>query len=178
MFDDLIKRGRRKPLFVRSETTQSVQLDSDQVKRMLPHRDPFLFVDSIVAVDFEQRAIEARRVVDADDPVFAGHFPGAPVYPGVLQVEAVGQAGISLAHLLRKGNATIDEHDQPGQIRLLKVHHAQFQGAVEPGATLRLFSRCVHDSDFVATYAGQILNAQDDSIVAFTIFDIYLLDAE
>lgn len=73
-------------------------LDNEQVKAYLPHRYPFLLVDRVESVVLGER-IHARKCVTVNEAFFQGHFPGNPVLPGVLQLEALGQAGALLAIL-------------------------------------------------------------------------------
>jgi 3-hydroxyacyl-[acyl-carrier-protein] dehydratase len=67
-------------------------LDIKKILRMLPHRYPFLLVDRVVSVD-PGKSIEAYKCVSFNEPFFQGHFPGLPVMPGVLILEALAQAG-------------------------------------------------------------------------------------
>ncbi len=68
-------------------------IDIRRIMGMLPHRYPFLLVDRVAQVDVEQRSITAYKNVTMNEPFFQGHFPGLPVMPGVLILEALAQAG-------------------------------------------------------------------------------------
>jgi 3-hydroxyacyl-[acyl-carrier-protein] dehydratase len=68
-------------------------MDINEIKKIIPHRYPFLLVDRIIECDFESRIVGIKNVT-ADEPFFQGHFPEFPVMPGVLIIEALAQTGI------------------------------------------------------------------------------------
>jgi 3-hydroxyacyl-[acyl-carrier-protein] dehydratase len=171
--DALLMQHRRRPVFTPGPGAAAL-LGRAAVERMLPHRDPFLLVDAIDAVDLSEGAVRGHRRIDPEDPVFRGHFPGDPVYPGVLLVEAIGQIGICLLSRMDKGTAEVDERDAPARLRLLKVHHALFQGAVRPGDRVTLLARALEHSDYVSTCVGQALRGEE--ILALAVFEVYLMD--
>jgi len=79
-------------------------LGADEVRRLLPHRPPLLLVDAVTAFSPEVPALRAMKEISAAEPVFAGHFPGFPVWPGVYTVEGLAQA-CALCGALQDGPA-------------------------------------------------------------------------
>lgn len=76
-----------------SDANPQLPIDVTQIQELLPHRYPFLLVDRVLEIDQEARRIVAQKNVTINEPFFQGHFPGRPVMPGVLIVEALAQAG-------------------------------------------------------------------------------------
>ena len=107
-------------------------LDVEQIAAMLPHRYPFLLLDRVTAFEHGKR-VTALKNVTINEPFFQGHFPGHPVMPGVLIIEAMAQAAGVLIKL------TVP-HDpaQPVVFYLVKVDNARFNRVVVPGDQLRL----------------------------------------
>ncbi|MEM1268247.1 MAG: 3-hydroxyacyl-ACP dehydratase FabZ family protein [Pseudomonadota bacterium] len=145
----LMKRLRRGPLHRSGETEEHGGRET--VERVLPHRDPFLFVDRILGVDPDVPSLLAERRVPADDPVFAGHFPGRPLFPAALQIEAIGQSSLCLWNLT-------EEAGRPSDVGLVvtKVEHAMFAHPVRPGDLMHLHSTIVYADDLVVSAAGQV----------------------
>ncbi|MCA9715151.1 MAG: beta-hydroxyacyl-ACP dehydratase [Myxococcales bacterium] len=173
-FKRVIKVGRRRPLFIPGETARAVALGRAELERMLPHRDPFLLLDGIDAVDLEVGAVRGSLRINPDDPVLRGHFPGDPVYPGVFQIEAIGQLGICLQHLLASKSHEVGPGETPRRLRLLKVHHALFQGEVRPGDEVSIIATSIEEGDYVATCAGQVVVG--DEVKALAIYEVFMLD--
>lgn len=107
-----------------------MKMDAAEIRRLLPHREPFLFVDEVTDIEPGRRLTALKRV-RADEPFFAGHFPGAPVMPGVLIIEALAQAGALL--LFRE---TPDRESK--LLFFAGIDQARFRAPVFPGDELRL----------------------------------------
>ena len=106
-----------------------VPFGREQIEQILPHRDPFLLIDEVIELEPGKRVV-ARRAVRAEDPWFAGHFPGRPVMPGVLIVEAMAQTG-AIAVLFEEANR--------GKIAFFAgIDDCRFKRVVEPGDVLTL----------------------------------------
>jgi len=104
--------------------------DSVAIQEILPHRYPFLLVDKIVELEPRVRIVGIKQVT-ANEQFFQGHFPGAPVMPGVLQIEALAQVGAILA--LR------ELEDRDAKIPFFSgIESARFRKPVVPGDTLEL----------------------------------------
>lgn len=104
--------------------------DSRAIQEILPHRYPFLLVDKIVELEPRVRILGVKQVT-INEPFFTGHFPGAPVMPGVLQIEALAQVGAILA--LREFK------DRESKIPFFSgIDKARFRRPVVPGDTLML----------------------------------------
>src|SRR5688500_7979583 len=104
--------------------------DSRAIQEILPHRYPFLLVDKIIELEPRVRIVGIKQVT-VNEQFFAGHFPEAPVMPGVLQIEALAQVGAILA--LR------EFEDRAEKIPFFSgIENARFRRPVVPGDTLRL----------------------------------------
>jgi 3-hydroxyacyl-[acyl-carrier-protein] dehydratase len=105
-------------------------MDIREIQAVLPHRYPFLFIDRVETIDDEK--IVAYKLVSRNEPFFEGHFPGNPVMPGVLIIEALAQAGALLA-------ARVTGFDPARQVMyFMGMDGAKFRRPVVPGDVLRL----------------------------------------
>lgn len=111
-------------------TEPDIVMDAIDVQAVLPHRYPFLLVDRVVEFDPGRRAVGLKNVT-VNDPYFQGHFPGRPVFPGVLIVEALAQLGGVLA--IRSSSA-----EKSPIVYLTGIDKAKFRKPVIPGDQIRL----------------------------------------
>ena len=102
------------------------RLDIERVKRMIPHRDPFLMIDAVERIHRGESAVGLKRLTGAE-PWFEGHFPGEPIMPGVLMIEGLAQtAGVLVVD-------TLDMEDQNLLVYFMTVDKTRFRRLVTPG---------------------------------------------
>lgn len=107
-------------------------IESEVIEKILPHRYPFLLVDRVISYTLEPEiTLTAIKNVTVNEPFFPGHFPGHPVMPGVLILEAMAQACGILAHL-----ALATSGEFGGIYYLVKIDNARFNRKVVPGDQL------------------------------------------
>jgi 3-hydroxyacyl-[acyl-carrier-protein] dehydratase len=111
-------------------TEQKTTLDITEIQRILPHRYPFLLIDRVVELTRRERIVALKNVT-VNEPYFQGHFPGYPIMPGVLMVEAIAQAGGAL--LLTE----IADREQNLMV-FSGIERARFRRPVVPGDQLRI----------------------------------------
>jgi 3-hydroxyacyl-[acyl-carrier-protein] dehydratase len=105
-------------------------LDIGEIQRILPHRYPFLLIDRVIDMKRRERIVAIKNVT-ANEPFFTGHFPGLPIMPGVLIVEAIAQAGGAL--LLTE----VEDRDDKLMV-FTGIERARFRRPVVPGDQLRI----------------------------------------
>jgi beta-hydroxyacyl-ACP dehydratase FabZ len=127
---------------------KKVLLDTDQVKQILPHREPILLVDRVL--ELTETSVVAEKDVHGDEPVLVGHFPGDPIFPGVYIVEALAQTG---------GVWAI--HSRPQfrghGVALAGIDKCRFRRPVRPGDTLELRGRLLRERGAILRFAGEAL---------------------
>jgi len=104
-------------------------LETEDIMKILPHRFPMLLVDKIIECDFNEKIVGIKNLT-INEPFFQGHFPGHPVMPGVLELEAMAQtAGVLLNKKMNK---------EGGIAYYLAVDNARFRKLIKPGDTMRM----------------------------------------
>lgn len=145
----------------------SEPLGIKEILEILPHRYPFLLVDQVLEIDEQKGTITAKKNVTFNEPFFQGHFPGVPLMPGVLILEALAQTGGILVYK-RSGC-------DPKKIAvLLNIEKAKFRHPVKPGDTLIFNCEGLHFSDkggrvHALAYVGERVAAE--AVIGFALVD-------
>jgi 3-hydroxyacyl-[acyl-carrier-protein] dehydratase len=125
-------------------------LDIGRVMAALPHRYPMLLVDRVIELVPDQRIV-AVKAVTINEPFFQGHFPGRPIMPGVLQVEALAQAAgvLAVESLGLAGTGKL--------VYFMSIDGVKFRKPVEPGVLLTLEASFIQKRSRVCKFAGRAL---------------------
>ena len=129
-------------------------IDSAEIKRLIPHRYPFLFIDYVTSVELGKSAKGIKNVT-INEPFFQGHFPEEPIMPGVLIVEALAQTA---AVLVAK---TINKIDKKMLVYFMSMNNTKFRKLVKPGDTLILCVEVVQSRKNTWKFHGQAMVSKD-----------------
>src|ERR687892_939341 len=142
-------------------------LDSEAINRMIPPRPPFLMIDRVVDIVADTSAVGIKNVT-INEPFFQGHFPGRPIMPGVLIVEALAQAAgvLAVEALGLAGSGKL--------VYFMAIEGAKFRQPVEPGVLLRLEVESTQKRASVCKFAGRAL--VDGKIAAEANFTAMIAD--
>ena len=143
--------------------------NSEQIKLFLPHRHPFLFVDSVESItlppeltnltgpkDLVGAKVVANYFTDPKHVIFSGHFPGRPILPGVVQVEMMAQASsFVFTKLIKEDLAKVKPNLE---VALLSIEHAKFRKPIYPSMDLRIETECVRFRSNMMTCEGKLFH--------------------
>ncbi len=149
--------------------TEAGAADLARIKRMIPHRYPFLLIDRVEAIRKGESAVGIKNV-SANEPYFQGHFPAEAVMPGVLIVEAMAQtAGVLVVE-------TLGALDQDLLVYFMTIDNCRFRAKVVPGDVLELHVRVSRSRGKVFRFAGEA--KVDGRLVAEAEFSAMIIDRD
>ncbi|TXC68818.1 3-hydroxyacyl-ACP dehydratase FabZ [Sphingorhabdus soli] len=147
-------------------------IDIGGILALLPHRYPLLLVDRVVSYETDT-SIHAVKGVTMNEQFFQGHFPGRPIMPGVLQIEALAQAaGVLAMQSLREKDP---ESGSGKLVYFMAIENAKFRKPVEPGCLLDLHVDIVQNKGRVCKFKGQA--KVDGAVVSECSFTAMIADA-
>jgi 3-hydroxyacyl-[acyl-carrier-protein] dehydratase len=130
----------------KSDRPESV--DIQEIMKLLPHRYPFLLVDRVLEVEVQKRIVGIKNVT-INEPFFQGHFPGRPIMPGVLIVEAMAQTGGVLAFL------SLPEEERGRAVLFAGIDKVRFRKPVFPGDQMRMELEVIKQRKLVWGLSGK-----------------------
>ncbi|MFL2791253.1 MAG: 3-hydroxyacyl-ACP dehydratase FabZ [Paracoccaceae bacterium] len=144
---------------------ESTFSDIEDIQRRIPHRYPFLFIDSVKDIDLNKSAIGVKNVT-FNEPHFQGHFPKKPIMPGVTIVEAMAQtSAILVSHSL----GTLDEELL---VYFMTLDNCRFRKIVSPGDVLELHVSVLRKGSKIWKFQGRAI--VDNSVVSEAVFSAML----
>lgn len=145
-----------------------ITIDIHRIVEMIPHRYPFLMVDRLIDVIPGESATGVKNVT-ANEPFFQGHFPGRPVMPGVLIIEAMAQTAAVIVV------ASLGASAEGKLVYFMSIENARFRKPVEPGDQLKLFCRKERQRANVWRFTGEA--RVGDTVVAEAVYTAMIVGA-
>lgn len=121
--------------------------DLDIIQRIIPHRYPFLLIDKVRDIKIKESAVGIKNVT-FNEPQFQGHFPGAPIFPGVMIVEAIAQTSAVLV------GVTLDLIDKDLLVYFMSIDKCKFRRKVIPGDVLEMHVEVLRSSKKIWKFRG------------------------
>lgn len=128
-------------------TEQITTADLDIIQRIIPHRYPFLLIDKVRDIVVKESAVGIKNVT-FNEPQFQGHFPGAPIFPGVMIVEAIAQTSAVLV------GVTLDLIDKDLLVYFMSIDKCKFRRKVIPGDVLEMHVEVLRSSKKIWKFRG------------------------
>ena len=142
----------------------------EEIKKVLPHRYPFLFVDKVEEIVLGESILGVKNI-SVNEEIFQGHFPGHPVFPGVLIIEALAQtAGILVGKTLESQDIDVSSN----VVYFMSIENAKFRKPVVPGDTLMLQVSKKQSRARVWKFEGKALVG--DQVVAEAVFTAMMVE--
>ncbi len=129
-----------------------VVLNTQQIMERIPHRHPFLFIDKIIDFNAEEKEVTAVKCVTYNENFFPGHFPGQPIMPGVIILEATAQAGGVLFTLLND----MKQSEDKVSVYFMSIDKVKFRKPVVPGDVLTFKVKVLQQVGAVVKIGGKI----------------------
>jgi 3-hydroxyacyl-[acyl-carrier-protein] dehydratase len=132
-----------------SESRELTTIDIDRILQLLPHRYPFLMIDRIIEVDSDDSAIGIKNV-SVNEPIFQGHFPGSPVFPGVLIIEGMAQTAGAIA-------IAADQTKGRHVVYMVTVDKCKFRKPAKPGDVIEYHIRKIRRRSAMGWYEARAM---------------------
>jgi 3-hydroxyacyl-[acyl-carrier-protein] dehydratase len=132
-----------------SEGVELTSMDIDRILQLLPHRYPFLMIDKIINVDSDNSAVGIKNI-SVNEPIFQGHFPGNPVFPGVLIIEGMAQTAGAIA-------IAADQTHGRHIVNMVTVDKCKFRKPARPGDVIEYHIRKIRRRSAMGWYEARAM---------------------
>ena len=140
-------------------------VDTIRINELIPHRPPILMIDRIRAIRLSQSAVGIKNVT-INEPFFAGHFPGSPIMPGVLIIEAMAQTAACLVAL------SLGKEAEGKLVYFMTIDNARFRKPVVPGDRMEVVVQKIRNRNSIWKFSGKVY--VDGDVVANAEFSALL----
>ena len=134
---------------VATEGVEMTSMDIDRILTLLPHRYPFLMIDRIINVDSDNSAVGIKNI-SVNEPIFQGHFPGNPVFPGVLIIEGMAQTAGAIA-------IAADQTHGRHIVYMVTVDKCKFRKPARPGDVIEYHIRKIRRRSAMGWYEARAM---------------------
>ena len=173
-YSSLIKQYKKKSIIdFDSSSFEKVNYKKSDIYKIIPNREPFFFIDEITGIDLVNKCIVGKKYINKNDPIFKGHFPGFPVYPGVLQLEMISEIFCCLYYFVSKNTIKILDNG-PVNLRATRMHDALLQYGLFPNDEVLIATKVLENNDITFTGIGQIIKGKD--IAVLVIGEFYIIE--
>lgn len=159
-YDQILRKKRKKFIAEPESLPVRFSYGKSDIEKIVPHRDPFLLVDQLTGFDPEQKIISGSTYIDPQWPLFKGHFPEFPVYPGCLEVEMTGQLGLCMNYFVTNNVIEISGSPEISPIRATRIVGAYYLQPVLPGTTVQIVAQLLEHDGYFGKIIGQIITEE------------------
>jgi 3-hydroxyacyl-[acyl-carrier-protein] dehydratase len=159
-YDQILRKKRKKLIAEPESLPVRFSYGKEDIKKIVPHRDPFLLVDKLTGLDPDEKIIAGSAYLDPELPLFKGHFPDFPVYPGCLEVEMTGQLGLCMNYFISNNVVEISGTPEITPIRATRIVGAYYLQPVLPGTTVQIVAQLLEHDGYFGKIIGQIITEE------------------
>lgn len=173
-YDQVLRKKRKKLIAEPESFPVRLSYGKEDIQKIVPHREPFLLVDKLTGLDLENKIISGSTYIDPGLPLFKGHFPDFPVYPGCMEVEMTGQLGLCMNYFIVNNVIEIIGTPEITPIRATRIVGAYYLQPVLPDTTVQIVAQLLEHDGYFGKIIGQIIT-QEGLVACVSISEVCFL---